>query len=84
MKAKIDELLFEYLPQELTSEKKSWRVGYLLSSMKAEVGTYSVDVEIDDGLLAFGAEEEYYTASPIPFSISLTAFLKSFRKAVCS
>jgi len=44
MKAKIDELLFEYLPQELTSEKKSWRVGYLLSSMKKE-GRIYVDAD---------------------------------------
>ena len=44
MKAKIDELLFEYLPQELTGEKKGWRVGYLLSSMKKE-GRIYVDAD---------------------------------------
>ena len=29
-----------------------------------EVGTYSVDVEIDDGLLVFGAEEEGAVGEP--------------------
>jgi len=29
-----------------------------------EVGTYSVDVEIDDGLLAFEAEEEVAVGEP--------------------
>jgi len=33
-KAKIDELVFDYLPREMSGEKKSWRVGYLLASLK--------------------------------------------------